>query len=85
MARSAGYDRPILHGLASYGTACAVVLQAFCDGDPGRMKSLNLRFSGVVMPGDRLDFSCWKDGNRVLFEAKVGDRTVMDQGVADIA
>lgn len=85
VARKAGYDRPILHGLASYGTACAVVLRAFCDGDPARMKSLDLRFSGVVMPGDRLDFSCWKEGDRVLFEAKVGDRTVMDQGVSEIA
>lgn len=85
VARKAGYDRPILHGLASYGTACAVVLQGFCAGDPARMKSLNLRFSGVVMPGDRLDFACWKDAGRVLFEAKVGERTVMDQGVAEIA
>jgi len=84
VARKAGYDRPILHGLASYGTACAVVVRAFCGGDPKRMKSLNLRFAGVVMPGDTLSFSCWKDGGTVFFEAKVGERTVMDQGVADI-
>ncbi len=84
VARKAGYDRPILHGLASYGTACAVVLRAFCDGDPERLKSLNLRFAGVVMPGDRLDFSCWKEDDLVLFEVKVGDRTVIDQGVAKI-
>ena len=85
VARKAGYNRPILHGLASYGTVCAIVLRAFCDGDPARMKSLDLRFTGVVMPGDALDFSCWKDGDRILFEAKVGDRTVLDQGVAQIA
>ena len=84
LARKAGYQRPILHGLASYGTACAVILRAFCHGDPARMKSLNLRFAGVVTPGDRLDFSCWNDGGRVLFEGKVGDRTVIDQGVAEI-
>lgn len=84
VARKAGYDRPILHGLASYGTACAVVLSAFCDGDPARLKSLSLRFSGVVMPGDRLDFSFWEDGDRVLFEARVDARSVMDQGVAEI-
>lgn len=85
VARKAGYDRPILHGLASYGTACAVILRAFCGGEPTRMKSLNLRFAGVVMPGDRLDFACWKDDGRVLFEMKVGDRTVIDQGVSEIA
>lgn len=85
VARKAGYDRPILHGLALYGTACAVILRAFCCGEPARMKSLNLRFAGVVMPGDRLDFACWKEDGRVLFEVKVGDRTVIDQGVSEIA
>ncbi|SEJ83432.1 MaoC like domain protein [Marinovum algicola] len=82
VARSAGFDKPILHGLANYGTACAVVLRAFCDGDPKRMKSLNLRFAGIVLPGDQLDFTCWKDGSQVLFEARVGDRVVIDQGVS---
>lgn len=84
VARKAGYEHPILHGLASYGTACAVILRAFCGGDPARLKSLSLRFSGVVTPADRLDFSCWKDGAKVVFEVRVGDRTVMDQGVAEI-
>lgn len=84
VARKAGYDRPILHGLASYGTACAVILRAFCNHEPARMRSLDLRFAGVVMPGDRLEFACWKEGGRVLFEARVGERTVMDQGVAEI-
>lgn len=84
IARSAGFDRPILHGLASYGTACAVILRSFCGGDPARMKSLNLRFAGIVMPGDRLDFNCWKEGTQVLFEARVGGRPVIDQGVSDI-
>lgn len=85
VARKAGYKQPILHGLASYGTACAVVLRAFCGGDPSRMKSLDLRFAGVVMPGEALDFSCWKEGSRVMFEVKVGDRTVIDQGASEIA
>ena len=85
VARRAGYDRPILHGLACYGTVCAVILRAFCDGDPARMHSLDLRFAGVVFPGDRLDVACWREPGRVLFEAKVGDRTVLDQGVSVIA
>jgi hypothetical protein len=85
VARAAGFKEPILHGLASYGTACAVVLRAFCDGDPARMKSLDLRFAGVVFPGDTLDFACWAEDGRVLFEARIGDRVVLDQGVAEIA
>ena len=84
-ARAAGFDRPILHGLASYGTACAVVLRAFCGGDPARMLSLDMRFAGIVMPGDRLEFTCWKEADRVLFEARVDGRTVLDQGVSQIA
>jgi MaoC like domain/MFE-2 hydratase 2 N-terminal domain len=84
-ARRGGFDRPILHGLASYGTACAVILRAFCDNDPARLRSLNLRFVGVVMPGDTLDFSCWQEGDCVLFDVRVGDRVVIDQGVADLA
>ncbi|MCB1388224.1 MAG: MaoC family dehydratase N-terminal domain-containing protein [Rhodobacteraceae bacterium] len=82
VARKGGFPRPILHGLASYGTACAVVLRAFCGGDPARLAALDLRFAGVVYPGDRLDFACWRDGVRVLFEARVGERVVLDQGVA---
>lgn len=83
-AHRAGFERPILHGLASYGTACAVIVQKFCGGDPVRMKSLDLRFCGIVMPGDRLEFSCWREADRVVFEARVGARKVMDQGVSRI-
>lgn len=82
VARKAGFSRPILHGLASYGTAGAVVLRHFCDGDPARLRSLSLRFAGIVMPGDVLDIAMWRDGNAVLFAVKVGDRIVIDQGIA---
>lgn len=84
VARRAGFDRPILHGLASYGTVCAVIVRAFCGGDVARLASLDLRFAGIVFPGDRLDFRLWKEGRRVFFEALIGERTVLDQGVAEI-
>lgn len=83
-ARAAGYAGPILHGLASYGTACAIVLRAFCAGDPARLRSLALRFAAAVMPGDRLDFACWREGARIAFEARVDERIVLDQGVAEL-
>lgn len=85
VARKAGFPKPILHGLASYGTAGAIVLRHFCDGDPVRLKSLSLRFAGIVMPGDVLDIAMWREGDTVLFTVKVGDRTVIDQGVARVA
>lgn len=84
VARKAGFDRPILHGLASYGTMGALVLRRFCDGDPARLASLSLRFAGVVYPGDRLDCDFWQVGSKVLFTARVGDRVVLDQGLAEL-
>lgn len=83
-ARRGGFDRPILHGLASYGTAAAVILRHFGGDDPARLRSLALRFSGVVYPGDRLRFDLWRDGDRVIFETFAGDRKVLDQGCATL-
>lgn len=85
VAQRAGFDMPILHGLASYGTAAAVVLRAFGADDPARLTALACRFSGVVFPGDTLRFDLWHDGSRVLFEAHAGNRKVLDQGVAGVA
>jgi acyl dehydratase len=82
IAKKAGFERPILHGLASYGIAGAQVLKAFGGNDPARLRSLSMRFAGVVMPGDRLDFSFWQDGATIIFEARAGNRTVLDQGIA---
>ena len=84
VAKKAGFERPILHGLASYGIAGAQVLKAFAGNDPARLRSLSMRFAGVVTPGDTLDFSFWRDGETVIFEARAGNRTVLDQGIARI-
>lgn len=54
VAREAGFDRPILHGLCTYGIAGRVAIGALADGDPDRFVSLEARFSKVVMPGDTL-------------------------------
>lgn len=85
VARKAGFDRPILHGLASYGTMGALVLRRFCGHDPARLAALSLRFAGVSYPGDRLDCDFWHEGDHVLFTARVGDRVVLDQGQARLA
>lgn len=85
VARQAGFARPILHGLASYGTLGALVLRRFCGDNPARLAALSLRFAGVVYPGDRLDCDFWQDGDQVLFNARVGDRVVLDQGLARLA
>jgi acyl dehydratase len=80
IARRAGFERPILHGLASYAMAGAAVARA-CGHQPARVSALACRFSGVIFPGDTIDFAVWRDGARALFQAFVGGRKVLDQGV----
>jgi peroxisomal enoyl-CoA hydratase 2 len=77
-ARSGGFDAPILHGLCTYGHCGQLLLGALCGGDPARFAALRVRFSSPVLPGDTLRLVGWHDGpGRLLFEARVGDRTVV--------
>ncbi len=79
-AKQAGFERPILHGLASYAKAGVAVSRA-CDRDPGSIGALGCRFSGVIYPGDTLDVRVWSTGDTsAVFQAFVGDRKVLDQG-----
>ena len=81
-AKLAGFDRPILHGLCTYGITGRALLHTLCDGDPARFKSMEGRFSKPVMPADDLVVSMWVDGGECLFQTKnqAGD-VVFDQGV----
>lgn len=62
MAKMGGFDRPILHGLCTYGHAGRAILEKACAGDPGKLVSFGARFSGVVFPGDTLTTRGWKTG-----------------------
>jgi acyl dehydratase len=73
-ARAAGFKAPILHGLCTYGLTCRAVLQAYCDYDPARMASHQVRFSSPVFSGDVLRVDLWRDGDIVSFEASVPAR-----------
>jgi acyl dehydratase len=80
VAAQAGFSRPILHGLASYGIAGFAVSRAM-KRDPAKVSRLACRFSGIVMPGDRIDFQVWDSGrNTAQFVAYVDDRKVLDLG-----
>jgi acyl dehydratase len=59
VAEQAGFDRPILHGLCSYGAAARVALKELAGDDPGRFKAFEARFATVVMPGDTLVVEGW--------------------------
>jgi acyl dehydratase len=77
-----GFDRPILHGLCTYGFTGRALLHSICGSDPSRFKSMAARFSKPVMPGDTLDVVMWVDGNQCLFQTKNQDGdVVVDQGV----
>ncbi len=80
LAAQAGFARPILQGLASYGMAGAAVSRAL-GHDPAALSKLACRFSGVVLPGDELSFKVWKQGEAsARFCAFVGERKVLDDG-----
>jgi len=78
-AKRAGFDRPILHGLASYGVAAVAVARAL-NQSPERVTRLDCRFSGVVFPGDALSFHIWREDGGAVFQAFVGERKALDQG-----
>ncbi len=74
-AKMAGYDRPILHGLCSFGHVGRAVLRAFCAMDPTRLKALDVRFAGVVFPGETIVTEMWKNGaSELIVQAKTKER-----------
>ena len=82
VGQSVGFEKPILHGLCTYGITCRAVLESFCDFDPARIASHAARFSAPVYPGDTLVMDLWRDGDVVSFEASVPARgkTVIKNG-----
>jgi acyl dehydratase len=76
IAKMAGFPRPILHGLCSYGVACRAVLQTYADYDPARIKHFDVRFSSPVFPGETIETRMWKDANVISFECVVPERGV---------
>ena len=85
-ARSGGFARPILHGLCTFGHACAAVVRACCDYDATRIGDLAIRFTRPVFPGDTLSTEMWRDGDVVSFRTRVKDRdeVVLDHGRVDL-
>src|ERR1700735_1917415 len=63
-AKRAGFDRPILHGLCTYGFTGRALLHAVCGSDPARFGAMRARFSKPTLPGDTLTVSLWDVGDR---------------------
>jgi acyl dehydratase len=81
-AAMAGFDRPILHGLCSYGFTGRALLHSLCGSDPARFRSMEARFSSPVWPGDALTVSMWLDGEgEAIFQTRRnGEQVVIDGG-----
>ena len=89
-AKRAGFDRPILHGLCTYGFTGRALLHTVCGSDPARFGAMRARFSKPTMPGDTLTVSVWDIGERATgayrfrTETQRGE-TVIDAGLFRLA
>jgi len=90
-AKAAGFPRPVLHGLASFGVAGHALLKTVCGYDPARLTAMAGRFSAPVYPGETIRTEFWRDNDKdlgvVSFRARVVERDVIaiDHGRAQVA
>jgi acyl dehydratase len=82
-AAMGGFDRPILHGLCTYGFTGRALLHGLCGGDPARFRSMDGRFSSPVLPGEKLTVRMWRTGDgEAVFQTQGEDgRVVLDAGL----
>jgi acyl dehydratase len=82
-ARAAGFERPIVHGLSTYGVAVRSIMKAALGNDPTPIEHVAARFSAPVFPGERLRTMIWHDGRELSFRVQTieGARTVLDNGL----
>jgi acyl dehydratase len=85
-AKAAGFPRPILHGLATFGVAGHALLKAVCGYDPAKLTAMSGRFSAPVFPGETIRTEFWRDAGVVSFRARVVERdlVVIDNGRAEV-
>lgn len=77
VARKAGFERPILHGLATWGVACHAVAKTLLDYDADRIASIFGRFSAPVYPGETLRTEMWREEGRIAFRTWSSERDLM--------
>ena len=87
VAKAAGFDRPIFHGLGTFGVVGHALLRSVCDYDPTKVRSFAGRFSAPVFPGETIRTEFWRDGDVVSFRASVPERNVvvMNNGRAEVS
>ncbi|KJK16808.1 SDR family oxidoreductase [Pseudomonas sp. 2(2015)] len=77
-AARAGYEKPFLHGLCTFGYLGRHVIKAFCDNDSRLFKSVRARFASIVMPGDTLETRMWRESpTRIIVQMRAVERDVI--------
>jgi len=86
VAAAAGYPRPILHGLGTFGVVGHALLKTVCNYDATKMVAMGGRFSSPVFPGETIRTEMWRDGNVISFRALVPARNIvaMSNGRAEV-
>ncbi|UCF82748.1 MAG: MaoC family dehydratase N-terminal domain-containing protein [Desulfobacteraceae bacterium] len=84
-AKRGGFDRPILHGLCTYGFAVRAIVNGVLDGDVERFQSFKARFSNVVYPEDILTTQCWHDNGRYIVQVETARGVVISNAFCEIA
>lgn len=87
VARKGGFEKPILHGLCTFGVATHAILKTLCDYDPARFHRIRLRFSAPVYPGETIRTEIWRDGNKIAFRCRSVERdlVVINNGYAEVS
>jgi acyl dehydratase len=82
VAREAGFERPLLHGMAVMGVAAHAVLHSVLDHDTARLAGMRVRFTAPALPGDTLHTDIWVDGATVSLRCTADERgvVVLDHG-----
>lgn len=83
IAARAGFDRPIMHGMGTFGMITRVLLAECCDHDPARLASIAMRFTAPCYPGETLALSLWHDGFFALDDSD-GKRRIVDGGQFEV-
>jgi acyl dehydratase len=86
-ARAAGFERPILHGMTTFGIAARALLRSCCDDEPARLRCVSGRFSAPAYPGETLRTEIWRERDEIRFRVSAlpAGRVVLDRGSAQVS
>lgn len=87
VARAAGFTRPILHGLCTFGMAAHAIVKACCGYDAARIKAMAVRFTAPVYPGETIKFQLWRRGQKMHLRARIDarDTVVLNNGIIELS